>query len=613
MASKQGPNLSRAPEGEIVYRRAGATVEQPPAGPDEPRLDPTLMPLLVGCALLLLFVIVLGNLSVRRVEDTSRQVLILEQQFAARAALLLELRVALTRLDNEARDKMKAEARKEIRPPFDLRLGSARDELTKLVPLVDRVPLDKMPKWRTFREDLLAYIELTKNNTNYSQNGFEKFHQVDGELNEIVGDMKVDQDRISQQADDLAKSAARSIKILSLIAILASLFVTAGTIWIAQRRYRQTRSSTEAARREREFSNQMLEGMVSAIAAIDRHDRIRSANVAFFRIFPNAAVGASIHGQVGSPEGVKLLEAATASHVESATYRGRWQLSEDGTAHTFDVYSSPLEIDSEHGQILTLVDVTEATKSEAALRRSEALAAVGEAAAQLAHEIKNPLGSIRLGVEMLREYAKADDAVKTITLVERGILHLNKLVVDVTQFSRHRQLDRSEFELHEVIDSSIDLVADRIKEKGTPVEKHFWNSEIHGVWDGEQLREVFVNLFANAIEASEPASPLKISTELIDSSSRPSLIGSAETQNKSAARITISDKGAGMDAKTQARLFEPFFTTKKRGTGLGLSVVRQIVEMHGGSIDLKSGKGEGTVFTVDLPLEPRTLGGDGLQ
>ena len=571
------------------------------------------MPLLVGCALLLLFVIVLGNLSVRRVEDTSRQVLILEQQYAARASLLLQFRIALTRLDNEARDKMEAEARKEIRPPFDMRLGSARDEINKLVPLLDHVPLENMPKWRTFRDDLLAYIEITRNNVNYSQNGFEKFHQVDAELNDIIGDTSLDQERVSQQADTLAKSAARSIKFLSLIAILASLFVTAGTIWVAQRRFRQSRFSTEAARREREFSNQMLEGMVSAIAAIDRHDRIRSANVAFFRIFPNAAVGASIHEQVGSPEGTQLLEAATASHVESATYRGRWQLSEIGVPQTFDVYSSPLEIDGEHGQILTLVDVTEAAKSEAALRRSEALAAVGEAAAQLAHEIKNPLGSIRLGVEMLREHATADEAVKTITLVERGILHLNKLVVDVTQFSRHRRLDRAEFELHEVIDSSIDLIADRIQEKATLVQKHYWNSEIHGVWDGEQLREVFVNLFANAIDASEKGSPLKISTELIDSLSGPRLVGTAETSNKSAARITIADKGAGMDQKTQARLFEPFFTTKKRGTGLGLSIVRQIVEMHGGSIDLKSEKGEGTVFTVDLPLEPRTLGGNGLR
>src|SRR6185503_18895193 len=221
MASEQERNIKRAPEGEIVYRRVAATDEQSETpGPNEPRLDPTLMPLLVGCALLLMFVIVLGNLSVRRVEDTSRQVLLLEQQFAARAALLLQFRIALTRLDNEARDRMEAEARKELRPPFDLRLGSARDELSKLVPLLDRVPADQYSKWRIFRENLVSYIELTKNNNDYSLTGFEKFHQVDSELNEIIRDTSTEQERIFQQSEDLARSASRSIKILSLIAVL---------------------------------------------------------------------------------------------------------------------------------------------------------------------------------------------------------------------------------------------------------------------------------------------------------------------------------------------------------------------------------------------------------
>src|SRR5204863_2520017 len=170
------------------------------------------------------------------------------------------------------------------------------------------------------------------------------------------------------QSEQLARSASRSIRIWSLIAMLAGLFVTAATVWEAQRRYHQTRQSAEVARRERGFSSQMLEGMVSAIAAIDRHDRIRSANTAFFRIFPKASIGVSIHNGIGSPAGVKLLGSVTASQVDAATYRGRWNLAINGGARTFDVYSSPLEIDSERGQILTLVDVTEAAKTEAGLR-----------------------------------------------------------------------------------------------------------------------------------------------------------------------------------------------------------------------------------------------------
>jgi signal transduction histidine kinase len=275
-------------------------------------------------------------------------------------------------------------------------------------------------------------------------------------------------------------------------------------------------------------------------------------------------------------------------------------LNENGAAQTFDVYSSPLEFDNEHGQILTLVDVTEAAKAEASLRRTESLAAVGEAAAQLAHEIKNPLGSIRLGVEMLREHATAEDAQRTITLVERGINHLNKLVVDVTQFSRQRQLERAEVDLNELIDSSLDLVADRIKEKQTPIEKHYAPSEIRGLWDSEQIREVFVNIIANAIDASESQSPLKITTELLGASTP---ADTSHAPDKPRARVEISDEGAGMDQKIVARLFEPFFTTKKRGTGLGLSIVRQIIDLHGGSIEVQSERGQGTTFTVELPLK----------
>ena len=603
MFSSIEPGPKTAPEGEVVYRRVATRKEQPAKrGPNQPRFDPTLMPLLVGCALLLLFVIVLGNLSVSRVESTSREVLDLEQQYTARAGLLLQLKIALTQLDHEARDKMEAQSRHELRPPFDMRLGTVRGDLIKLIPPLDRPPLAQLPQWRTFHDNLITYVETTKDAAAYNLHGFEQFQRTDAALNELIKQNSVEQDEVTQRSEQLANAAARSIKIWSLIAILAGLFVTAATVWEAQRRYRQTRESAELARREREFSNQILEGMVSAIAAIDRHDRIRSANNAFFEIFPSLAVGTSIHEQGASSEGMKLLEAATASHITAATYRGRHQLNEKGAAHTFDVYSSPLEMDNEHGQILTLVDVTEAAKAEAAMRRSEALAAVGEAAAQLAHEIKNPLGSIRLGVEMLREHATAEEAQRTITLVERGIHHLNKLVVDVTQFSRRRQLERTEVDLHELIDSSLDLIADRIQEKETPIQKDYALSEIRGHWDGEQIREVFVNLLANAIDASESQSPLIITTELLGAPTTPTLADAPPSNDKPRARVQIADEGAGMDQKIVARLFEPFFTTKKRGTGLGLSIVRQIMDLHGGTIDVQSERGKGTTFTIELPL-----------
>lgn len=608
------PNKSKhSPDGEVVYRRMAASEEVANIRAAEPRFDPTLTPLLIGFALLLLLIVLIGNLSVRRLEDTSRSAFDLEHQYAARATLILQLRFALTRLDNEARDRMEADARHELKPIFDLRLDTARGEVEKLLPLLDHAPLSELPKWHAFRNNLASYVEITKDLGRYSQEGFAKFRDVDAELNDIVHDSSLEQEQIFERNEAMQRSAARSIRSWNLIAILIGLVVAVGTIWQVQRRFRQTRQSADLARREREFNSQLLEGMVSAIAAIDRQDRIRSANSAFFRIFPNASIGASIHNQVASGERGKLLEAATASHVETSTYRGRWNLNGESETHTFDVYSSPLELDSEHGQILTLVDVTEAAKAEAALRQSASLAAVGEAAAQLAHEIKNPLGSIRLGIEMLRDHAVSEDAVKTISLVERGIHHLNKLVVDVTQFSRHRRLERSEVELHDVIDSSIELVVDRVREKETSIKRNYAADDIRGNWDGEQLREVFVNLLGNAIDASEPKSPVKISTELIAVSSGTKSVQSVSGAKADRVRILLTDYGSGMDAKTQARLYEPFFTTKKRGTGLGLSIVRQIVDLHRGTINVETEPKKGTTFRIELPLTERDSGEQSAQ
>src|SRR5438046_5939724 len=164
---------------------------------------------------------------------------------------------------------------------------------------------------------------------------------------------------------------------------------------------------------------------------------------------------------------MRMLEAATASRLDKATYCGRWvcSISDSGTQETLDVYSSPLAINGGRGQIVTLVDVTEVAEAEQGLRRTESLAAVGQAITQVAHEIRNPLGSIRLGVSMLRDSVNDQEALNTIELVERGIKHLNKLVVDVTQFSRQKELERSEVDLHESLERSIDLVSERIREK----------------------------------------------------------------------------------------------------------------------------------------------------
>jgi signal transduction histidine kinase len=301
-----------------------------------------------------------------------------------------------------------------------------------------------------------------------------------------------------------------------------------------------------------------------------------------------------------------MLDITVSQRGAPAGYRGRWVLGAGdkpgAQAMTCDLYSSPLEIDGEVGQIVTLVDVSDAVEIEAVLRRTEALAAVGQASAQVAHEIRNPLGSIRLGVSMLRDMIQGKEALTTIDLVERGIDHLNKLVVDVTQFSREKPLSRSEIDLHNLLDSSLELVADRIGEKHQRIEKRFSTASIRGEWDQDQLRQVFVNILANAIDASTKNAEVIVATERM---TRETGAGVSDILNvtQQIARVKVIDSGEGIDEATRARIFEPFFTTKKRGTGLGLAIVKQIVERHGGTITVQSEANKGTQFTIDLPLD----------
>ncbi len=602
------PNEER---GEVVYRRIEKTEgngrSRPPATEETGvrararEIAPAITPLIIGFTLLLALISVLGYLSVQRMDEVSFRVLDLEHQHAAKLSLLLNLRLAVTKLNNEVRARQDSEARRGLKPPFDFRSSLAREEINQLVPQLERPPLSEDLSWRRFRDDLRSYVEVTEDLRRHSLEGFEKFRVVDEQLDGLLTASTVEQSEILRQSEAIEQEATRSIRSWSTVALLFGVLVAVGTIWEVQRRFKQMRRSMFEARRERVFTNQLVEGMVSAVAATDENNRIRSANAAFFKIFPRASIGASVFEKFGPDDAIKMLGAATNVRADNATYRGRWvcRLDDGHNEKSFDVYSSPLAIDGYPGQIITLVDATEAAESERGLRRSESLAAVGQATAQVAHEIRNPLGSIRLGVTMLRESVNTQDAFNTIELVERGIKHLNKLVVDVTQFSRQKALERSSADLHELIDMSLDLVSESLKEKRTPVEKVFSSERLVGDWDGHQLRQVFVNLISNAVDASSEGSPIKISTKevTLNESGR---VDSLATRRY--ARVAITDQGKGIDETAVDRIFEPFFSTKKRGTGLGLAIVKQIVEMHDGKISLDSPAGKGTRFIIDLPL-----------
>ncbi|HEX8922946.1 MAG TPA: PAS domain-containing protein, partial [Pyrinomonadaceae bacterium] len=203
-------------------------------------------------------------------------------------------------------------------------MSRERDDLRRLLRRLELPPYSASEKWRSLRERLLSFAQVTEDPDAYLREGYVKFRDADNELNALLEETRREQETIFYQGEELKKSAARRIYLLTAIALLMGALVAAYTISEARRRLRQVRESMNEARREREFNAQMLEGMVSAVAAIDAHDHIRSANAAFLKIFPEAKLGSSIYDKFSSPDAMKMIEAAISSRVTRSTYRGRW-------------------------------------------------------------------------------------------------------------------------------------------------------------------------------------------------------------------------------------------------------------------------------------------------
>ncbi len=582
---------------EVVYRRTPDPEAVAAAGSAERRrgFSPALTPLIIGFLLLLGLILVLGLRSANQMETVGFSTQTRALDYSARLNLLADLRLKFAQLDNEARARHRDES--VLKPPIAMNLDNTREEARKAMALMDHPPLSENAEWIVLHENLEAYLKLTEDRRQYGLNGFEAYRNINNKFNSLYTTLQSEQESVIKDVDKWQREARRSINLWTVFAIAVGALVAIGTIWQVQRHFSEMRRSMLETRRERTFTTQLLQGMVSAVAAIDEEDRIRSANAAFMRIFPQASIGASVLESLGPDDAMKMLETVTSIRVNKATYHGRLIAHVEEEDKAFDVYSSPLAINDEQGQIVTLVDATEAAAAERTLRRSESLAAVGQATTQVAHEIRNPLGSIRLGVSMLRDSVNDAEALNTIELVERGIKHLNKLVVDVTQFSRQKELERSSVDLHESLERSIDLVSDKLREKNATLEKHYADGTIVGQWDSYQLRQVFVNVIANAVDASQENAPVLISTELLGAAT-----DGDGTPPKNYVRVTIADQGKGMDKATRDRIFEPFFSTKKRGTGLGLAIVKQIVEQHGGRIGVASEPGAGSKFSIDLPV-----------
>lgn len=233
-------------------------------------------------------------------------------------------------------------------------------------------------------------------------------------------------------------------------------------------------------------------------------------------------------------------------------------------------------------------------ESETAQR--DKLSTLGEMAAVLAHEIKNPMNSIIINIEVLKstvaEMAKTqpqkinDKAERYLRVIETEIRRLEKVISGFLDLAAPHQPTKVHFSLNDLVTSLVDLIRLELRQKGVRIQMNLNEELPKFTGSADQIKQAILNLLLNAIQASESeGGKIAVDTGFDDKT----------------IFIQISDSGEGIDEEIITRIFSPYFTTKKKGSGLGLAIVRRIAREHGGYVDVKSTKGQGSEFRIVFP------------
>ncbi len=242
-------------------------------------------------------------------------------------------------------------------------------------------------------------------------------------------------------------------------------------------------------------------------------------------------------------------------------------------------------LDESHRKLREQTDILFQTEEQ--LRRADRLSALGELSAGMAHEIRNPLGSIRGAVEILKDDYSPDEAkYEFIGILLKETDRLNRIVQEFLSFARPKLPEFQQADVNEAVESVLTLTAQEARKTGIAVEKRLDPSIGKRSVDAGMLKQAFLNLILNAIQAMPKGGTLTVESGLQDSR----------------IVVKVSDTGAGIPEENRKKLFSPFFTTKKNGTGLGLAITYRIIENHRGSIDVTSQPGKGTTFTIRIPV-----------
>ncbi|MEP0765711.1 MAG: PAS domain S-box protein [Fimbriimonadia bacterium] len=256
----------------------------------------------------------------------------------------------------------------------------------------------------------------------------------------------------------------------------------------------------------------------------------------------------------------------------------------DGCAMTANLVAAPM---SSSGMLLSIEDVTDRAALEGDMERMRHLAHLGQMTAQIAHELRNPLTSIRGAAQLLQQTEPDAPASEFARIILNEVDSLNRIAEDFLDFARPLQLRLQPVPLRDLLQDFVRVWRPVCRERGVTLRLNA-SRDLPILWiDVLRLNQVLRNLTLNACQAMPNGGTLTVS--------------GTHDRVREVAVISVRDTGLGMTQEEAAHVFEPFFTTKAKGTGLGLAVVRKLVDAHGGTIELTSRPGKGSTFTLRLP------------
>ena len=347
------------------------------------------------------------------------------------------------------------------------------------------------------------------------------------------------------------------------------------------------------------YTDNILRSIAAGVITLDRVGNILSWNNAAQDITntsPEEAVGRHFSELVDGlaiPQVEKrnILDAVDRVVETGERYLGYKQNYSPFDREALCINISISQLRNHSGDMLGLVvifeDVTKEVRMEDEMRRISELAAVGQLAASIAHELRNPLSSIKGAAQYLRkEYGDHAAVCEFLDIIIEEVNILNRITTEFLDFARPLRLNLKEIDINDVIFRTVQFMHLAIARSNIDVEQRLAFAMPRIIADDKQLEQVFRNMILNALQAMPDDGKL--------------IISSQPTQD--GVQVSVQDTGIGVSEEALNQIFVPFFTTKTKGTGLGLSIVQKIVENHGGNISVESKLGEGTTFEIFLPI-----------